>query len=94
MKLNRNDFIIKKSSRKNKKYMAYLKSNPELPAIHFGALKEDGTPYEQFKDLTPLKLYSKYDHNDIDRRNNYIKRHEKDIINGFNAGYLSKIFLW
>ena len=49
--------LLKNPLERIKKYMAYLKSNPELPAIHFGALKEDGTPYEQFKDLTPLKLY-------------------------------------
>ena len=91
---NKKDFIIKKSTRNNKKYMAYYKKDLSKPPIHFGAIKEDGTPYEQYKDITPLKLYSQYDHNDKERKLNYIKRHSKNIKRGFNAGWLSKIFLW
>ncbi len=94
MNFNRNDFIIKKSTRDNKKYMAYRKNDPEKKVIHFGALKENGTPYEQYKDQTPLKLYSEYDHNDTKRKERYIERHKKDIRRGFNAGWLSKVFLW
>ena len=56
---------IKQSTRKNKKYMIKYKDK----WIHFG-----DTRYEQFRDGTPLKLYSYMDHNDDIRRLNYINR--------------------
>jgi hypothetical protein len=34
--------------------------------------------YQQYKDRTPLKLYSNLDHNDPKRRELYYKRHPKD----------------
>ena len=94
MQYNRRDFIIEKSDKKNKKYMAKLKGDPEGKKIYFGAIKPDGSPYFQFKDRTPLKLFKDYDHNDKERMERYIKRHQKDIIRGFNAGWLSYLFLW
>ena len=56
---------MKQSTRKNKKYM--VKVNNKW--IHFG-----DTRYQQYKDRTPLKLYSSLDHKDIERRANYLKR--------------------
>ena len=94
MKYNRNDFIISKSDKKNKKYVARLKSDPDGKKIYFGAIKADNTPYFQYKDRTPLKLYKEYDHNDKERMIRYVKRHADDIRRGFNAGWLSYIFLW
>lgn len=60
---------IQKSTRKNKKYM--IKVNNKW--VHFGDSR-----YEQFKDSTPLKLYSHLDHNDPKRRDNYYKRHSNE----------------
>ena len=56
MQYNRSDFIIEKSDKKNKKYMARLKGDPEGKKIYFGAIKPDSTPFYQYKDRTPLKL--------------------------------------
>ena len=56
---------MKQSTRKNKKYM--VKVNNKW--IHFG-----DTRYQQYKDRTPLKLYSSLDHKDNERRANYLKR--------------------
>tara|TARA_R110000772_G_scaffold33153_4_gene80822 strand:- start:4541 stop:4759 length:219 start_codon:yes stop_codon:yes gene_type:complete len=61
--------------------------------IHFGAIKKDGTPYSQFKDSTNLKLYSKYDTNDKERRKLYYKRHNKNY-GKYSADALSKKYLW
>ena len=89
---------IQKSTRKNKKYMVIIDGKK----IHFGS-----SLYPQYKDRTPLKLYSHLDHNDKKRRMNYFKRHsgvstkkeavEKEIAlsNGeLNAKILSHLYLW
>lgn len=56
---------FKKSTRKNKKYMVYYNNK----WIHFGDLN-----YQHYKDRTPLKLYSYLDHNDKNRRQDYLNR--------------------
>ena len=94
MPFDRKDFIIEKSDKKLKKYKAKLKNDPDGKTVYFGAIKENGIPYAQFKDRTPLKLFKEYDHNDEARKDRYIKRHQKDIKEGFNPGWLSYIFLW
>ena len=72
---------IKQSTQKNKKYM--VKHNDKW--IHFGDSR-----YEQFRDSTPLKLYSYLDHKDKERRKNYLLR-AKGIKNKFGAlTYLDK----
>lgn len=89
---------IQKSSRKNKKYMAIVDDKK----IHFGDNR-----FQQYKDRTPLKLYSHLDHNDKKRRMNYFKRHsgvstkkealEKELtLSGgkLNAKILSHLYLW
>ena len=97
-----------KSARKNKKYKVVIyKKDKKIKTIHFGGIKKDGTPYPQFKDSTPLKLYSKYDTNDKERkklyskydtndnerRTLYYKRHKKDY-GKLSADYFSKKYLW
>ena len=68
--------------------------------LHFGA-----TGYEQFKDSTPLKLYSKGNHGDPNRRKNYFNRHsgtpnkrdavKKESRSGlYTPKLLSHIYLW
>lgn len=91
------DFILlgfEKSKIKNKKYTAFLrnKKTNRINKIHFGAIKEDGIPYEQYYDK--LKLYSSYNHLDKDRRKRYIERHKKDINKPYSASYFSLFYLW
>ena len=93
MEFKKSDVIIQISDKPTKKYIAILKSNPNKK-IYFGAIKNDGEPYEQYRDSTPLKLFSKYNHNDKIRQEHYIKRHQKDITGKFSAGTLSYIYLW
>jgi hypothetical protein len=56
---------IKKSTRKGKKYMAYTGGH----WVHFGSIIN-----QQYRDSTPLKLYSHLDHGDRKRRENYLAR--------------------
>ena len=89
---------IKKSSRKNKKYMVEIDDK----IIHFGDNR-----FEQYKDRTKLALYKDKDHNDPKKRQKYFKRHsgvntkreaidkELALSNGkLNAKILSHIYLW
>lgn len=65
----------------NKKYrvVVYYK-NGTKKTIQFGDNR-----YEQFKDSSPLKLYTSKNHGDKARRSNYIKRHTAQ-------GYHKKIY--
>jgi len=78
--------VFKKSTRKGKKYSVV---SPNGTKIHFGAIK-NGIPMDQFKDSTGLKLYSKYDHNDEKRRDNYRARHSKIKLKDGSYAYLDK----
>lgn len=78
---------IEKSPAKFKKYRADALIDGELyKDVDFGDVR-----YEQFKDSTPLKLYSHLDHNDTKRLHNFYLRHEK---NNGPAALLSKKYLW
>lgn len=83
-------FYIQKSNRKNKKYDIYKK----LPDgtykyfLSFGQL-----PYEHFADVTPLKLYTKLNHNDEKRRQLYYNRHGLTKSKS-SAKYWSNKYLW
>ena len=57
-----------KSKAKNKKYSVYVIKNKKKRLIHFGDSR-----YGQFKDK--LGEYSKLDHGDKKRKDNYYKRH-------------------
>lgn len=91
-------YEFKKSTRKNSKYMV---KSPSGKWIHFGAIV-NGVPMEQFKDSTGLGLYSKYNHNDKERRKRYLARAKgiKDKQgnltwnNPESANYFSIKFLW
>jgi hypothetical protein len=72
---------FKRSTRKNKKYMVFHNNR----WIHFG-----DTRYEQFKDRTPLKLYSHLNHNDTKRRMNYLQRAKGIKDKNGNLTYLDK----
>tara|TARA_R100000231_G_scaffold37543_1_gene32925 strand:- start:7928 stop:8170 length:243 start_codon:yes stop_codon:yes gene_type:complete len=79
-----------KSTRKNKKYMVYVKSNNKrgYKLIHFGDNR-----YQQYKDSTPLKLYSYLDHNDKQKRRLYYSRHGKKALKD-TPKYFSHKYLW
>ena len=85
---NKNIKLIKieKSDKKNKKWDAIFeittkKGNDKLKITSFGYDDKDN-------DFTK--------HNDLERRNRYIIRHEKDLRTGdpTRAGYLSLFILW
>lgn len=86
---------FKKSTRKNKKYMVRISSNSNW--VHFGDKR-----YEHYKDQTPLKLYSHLNHNDKERRHNYLQRAKgiKDkqgnltYLNKNSPNYYSVKYLW
>lgn len=50
--------------------------------------------YEQYRDTTGLKLYSRLDHNDEKRRQSYLARHEKTRHKKFSPSWYSAVFLW
>lgn len=87
-----------------KKYTAHIKniSTRKVRKIHFGH-----KDYQQYRDSTNLKLYTRKNHGDIKRMRRYFSRHsgtkkrgeaikkEKIKSNGFfNAKILSHIYLW
>lgn len=76
---------FEKSKAKGKKYTAIL---PDGKRVNFGA---EG--YAQYKDRTPLKLYSHLDHNDSERRKRYYDRHNKDYPK-YSPDWFSKKYLW
>lgn len=87
---------FRKSTNKLKKYDAILenKKNKKIVIVSFGAIKPNGTPYEQYKDNVPLGLYSDYNHLDEKRRERYLKRHSKDINKPYSKSWFSKEYLW
>jgi hypothetical protein len=87
---------IQKSDRKEKKYTAVIQHKKgKIKYIHFGAIKQDGTPYQQYRDSTKLKLYKKFDHGDKMRRKNYRARAKGKVKEGYySAGDFAMRFLW
>ena len=89
---------IKPSKKPLKKYDAFVENNEtkRVRVISFGQKYPDGTPYEQFKDK--IGFYKKYDHNDEERRQRYLKRHSKypkfDEEGRYTASYFADYFLW
>jgi len=84
---------FRRSKTTHKKYDAILmnKDTGKQKIIPFGDNR-----YQQYRDSVPLKLYSNLDHGDINRRNNYRKRHKNEGDNNrkYSAGWFSWHFLW
>ena len=82
---------FERSRTKNKKYDAIIedKKTKRTQRIPFGQIG-----YEQYKDTTGLKLYSRLDHGDEERRKNYLARHEKTRHKKWSPSWLSWQFLW
>jgi hypothetical protein len=82
---------FRRSSHKHKKYDGIIqhKMTKRQLKIPFGDRR-----YQQFRDQTPLKLYSHLDHNDLRRRHNYLARHSKTSGNKYSSSWFSKNYLW
>jgi hypothetical protein len=104
-KLKEKIIKFKRSTNPDKKYMAFVKNlnNHKIRILHFGA-----SDYQQYKDRTPLKIFTHKNHSDKKRQMNYYSRHSNGIknrkkainyeINKSNGYYtpkiLSHIYLW
>ena len=50
--------------------------------------------FQQYRDSTGLKIYSRLDHNDEKRRQDYLARHEKTRHKKWSPSWFSSVFLW
>jgi hypothetical protein len=82
---------FERSRTKNKKYDAIIedRKTKRTQRVPFGQIG-----YAQYKDSTGLKLYSRLDHGDEERKKNYLARHEKTRHKKWSASWLSWQFLW
>ena len=80
-------FVIRPSTRRHKKYMAVFLDG-RRPAVHFGDSR-----YAQYRDSTPLRLFSHLDHLDPKRRASYYARHGTKA-EPYSAKWFSHKFLW
>ena len=72
----------------NKKYKVVIRDGESKKTVQFGDKR-----YQQYKDKTPLKLYSSKDHMDKDRRASYRARHNYDKPK-YSAGWFALKYLW
>ncbi|GMF32354.1 unnamed protein product [Phytophthora lilii] len=61
--LNTMPFPFRISKRKGKKYDAVFDDGR---VVSFGGTKRNGEPYQQYRDITPLRAFSEYDHGNIE----------------------------
>ena len=88
-------FIVPKTG--NKKYTALIPIDGKIKRVSFGDRR-----YEQYKDSTPVKKWSKSDHGDKTRRASYRARHgsmkcadgKKCITKKYSPAWFSYYFLW
>ena len=78
-------YTIFKSTRQFKKYMAVFSDSK---TVHFGDNR-----YGQYRDKTRLKLYTRLDHNDPKRKDNYYARHGVDA-KLYTPKWFSHKYLW
>ncbi len=72
-----------------KKYkVKFIDDDGKERSISFGDVR-----YQQYKDSTPLKLYSHLNHLDEKRKNNYYARFGKDA-KKYTAKWFSHKYLW
>ena len=80
-------YDFQQSTRKHKKYMVWVSQLDKW--IHFG-----DTRYQQYRDSTPLQLYTHLDHLDPERRRLYKARHEKTRHVKWSASWFADRYLW
>lgn len=78
-----------KSNRKGKKYKVSFTYMGKNYNIHFGSSTND-----QYRDDTPLKLFSKRNHLDKERRRRYYLRHGSDNNDPTTPKFWSHRMLW
>jgi len=71
-----------------KKYKVIIRDGASKRTIQFGDRR-----YGQYKDKTPLKLYSSKDTNDLKRRKAYRARHTYEKPK-YSAGWFALKYLW
>lgn len=90
-------FVRFEVARNSPRYKYYLvirnKETGREKRIPFGGKHPDGTPYEHYRD-TALGYYSRYDHNDRERRRRYRARHAGEETRKFSSGWASWHYLW
>ena len=74
---------------KRAKYIAIIqnKKTKEKKRIPFGM-----KGFQQYEDK--IGYYREFDHNDEKRRENWIKRHKRNIDYKFSSAWFSNTFLW
>ena len=84
---------FERSKNLKKKYDAIIedKKTKKTQRVSFGSRNP---LYQQYHDSTGLKLYSRLDHGDPERKKNYLARHEKTRHKKHSASYYSAVFLW
>ena len=82
---------FQKSKTRFKKYDGIIEDvkTRRRQTVPFGDVR-----FEQYFDSTGLKLYSRLDHNDEKRRQNYLARHEKTRNKKWSPSWFSATFLW
>ena len=84
---------FERSNVRGKKYDAIIedKVTKRRQRVPFGSADP---LYEQYRDTTGLKLYSRLDHNDPKRRDAYLARHAKTMTKKYSPSWYSAKFLW
>lgn len=82
---------FERSKVRGKKYDAIIedKITKRQQRVPFGDVS-----YQQYRDTTGLKLYSRLDHNDPKRRVAYKARHENTRHKKFSSSWYADRFLW
>jgi hypothetical protein len=81
-------YILKKSTRTHKKYMAIFTNDNTSKKVHFGDNR-----YQQFYDSTGLGVYSHLNHGDTERKRRYYSRHGKTAVL-YSPKWFSHKYLW
>jgi hypothetical protein len=77
-------YTLERSAAAHKKYVAILSNGRR---VHFG-----DTRYQQYRDSTPLQLYSHLDHGDPKRRASFLSRMGKAV--PYSANWFAQKYLW
>ena len=82
---------FERSRTRGKKYDSIIedKVTKRQQRVPFGDVN-----YQQYRDTTGLKLYSRLDHNDPKRRAAYKARHENTRHKKFSSSWYADRFLW
>lgn len=83
--------VVWQRGNNDKKYkvVIFFAKDGRKKTIQFGDKR-----YEQYKDSTPLKLYTRLNHGDKERRRLYKCRHEGNRHAKFTAGWFADKYLW